>query len=242
MQVPGSGSSLSDTVAASHLHSLLKAEGKLSFGLPTAFEGSPAEVILESLGDLDCSVDSSLLSGNCGPGWSHARYGSLQGQLQLIRHPASKHQLSLAGCGQFVLQPFFQDDGSKLTLHEITQYLMDALTVSEGVPDYICFQTSGTRGECSSASHAAAGYNNGQMQADILLQVVSRGPCWCQSGLSQDLFLVPTPQSQPLALGFLIPRQILERFTHFNRHLPSIVLDLDETLVCANPFPGLQVK
>ena len=64
----------------------------------------------------------------------------MQGQLQLVIHPASKHQLSLSGCGQLSLEPFLQDDWSKITLHDVTQYLMDALTLSEGLPDYICFQ------------------------------------------------------------------------------------------------------
>ena len=141
LQVPGNSSSLCDSVAASDLYSLLKAEARLSFGLPKSFEGPPGDVILGRLRRLDCAVKPSLLSGNCGPDWRPARYGSCQGQLRLVVHPASKHQLSLAGCGQLTLEPFFQDDGSSLTLHDITHHLMAALTVSEGIPDYICFQT-----------------------------------------------------------------------------------------------------
>ncbi len=80
-------------------------------------------------------------------------------------------------------------------------------------------------------------------QADMpFLQIVSQFPCKCSSGLGGHLILVPVPHSQPLALGFQIPEDTFKRFSMYTQDLPSVVLDLDNTFVMAEPFPGISVR
>ncbi len=131
------GNNIFPNISASNLQCQLEAEQRLSLR-PKTFAGPGREVQLESLSRLACVVGSSTWSSSNGRDWKTARHGPSQGHIQLLAHPASRNQPSLSDCGELVIEPLFADAGSQLTLRDRTRYLMDALTISEGLPDYIC--------------------------------------------------------------------------------------------------------
>ena len=234
---------LGDQTKASELQRLL-ASGDSLLVRPISFQQPSAEAQVQFMETLAFPASQFCRPTHNGsdfiPACFQASVGApVSGHLRLHHHPASLHGLSLSDCGELQLRVF--DGQESCSVEGFLQFLIDALVVSEGHPDYICPGSSNLE-----VSPVSTSPEHLPLTLQCLMfahvQVVFQHLCCWTSELGNDVIMIPTPSIEGVkALCFIIPAKAFKNFSDFQRSLPLLVLDLDETLVNMKPFPGLQV-